>query len=369
MYFPDGESLKQPRHGRKAPKKRLLAIALSSAIVLVVGAGATLYATGTLSSILNPVDDYDGTSGEVVEFTIAEGDSGETIAQNLSDAGIVKSFEAFYKLLLKTEPAPVLIPGVYSLHANMSAKDALTALLDEDNRLVNQVVITEGTLLPNVLKQLADSTKIPLADFQQAVKDPQALGLPSEAKTVEGFLFPATYNFSPNQSANDIIKLMIARTFVALDKANVAPADQFRVITMASLVQKEAGSVEDMYKVARVFTNRLNPDLWSSGLLESDATVAYGSGHTNRWETTVAERADRSNIYNTYLHPGPLVAPISNPGEDAIDAVLNPAAGNWLFFVAVNLETGETIFSETADQHAAAVEKMVAWWQAHPEYE
>lgn len=370
MYFPDGETLKQPRHGRKSPKRKTLWVALGAAAAVVLGASAFgLYSTGALSSILHPVDDYEGISGKTVEFTIAQGDIGETVAKNLANAGIVKSFEAIYKLMLKTDPAPVLIPGVYTLHEHMSAKDALAALSDEKNRLVNQVTITEGTILPKVISQLSAATKIPVAQFESAIKDPQALGLPAQAKTVEGYLFPATYSFSPNQSATDIIEQMIARTFTALDKAKVAPADQFKVITLASLIQKEAGSVKDMSKVSRVFTNRMNEDLWPSGLLESDATVAYGSGHTNRWETTVAERADRSNIYNTYVHPGPLAAPISNPGEDAINAALNPEAGKWLFFVAINLETGETIFSETADQHNAAVVKMQEWWQAHPDYE
>lgn len=369
MYFPDGETHKQPRHGKRSRRNRAWWIIAISAVV-VVGAGSFgLYQSGIVSSLIHPVDDYDTVSGDKVEFTISDGEIGETIAQNLAKTGIVKSFDAFYKLLLKTEPAPVLIPGVYSLNAHMPAKDALAALLDEKNRLVNSVVITEGTILPKVIAQLSAATKIPEAEFTAAIKNPQSLGLPAEAKTVEGFLFPATYNFSPNQSASDIIKQMIARTFSSLEKANVAPADQFRVITLASLIQKEAGSTEDMYKVSRVFQNRLIESMWPSGLLESDATVAYGSGHTNRWETTVEERADRSNTYNTYVHPGPLAAPISNPGDDAIDAALHPVDGKWLFFVAVNLETGETVFSETLEQHLAAVKVSQTWWQAHPEYE
>jgi UPF0755 protein len=369
LYFPDGESIKQPRHGRKPSRRKALWIALSVVVFVVIGGGFTLYSTGVVSSIIHPADDYSGSTGATTEFTISEGESGQSVAENLARAGIVKSFNAFYKLLLKTEPAPVLIPGVYSMQAHMSARDALASLLDENNRLVNQVIITEGTILPKVISQLASATKLPVSDFEAATKSPQALGLPSEAKTVEGYLFPATYSFSPNQSASDIIKQMIARTFTALEKAHVAPANQFRVITLASLIQKEAGSVKDMYKVSRVFQNRLIETMWPTGLLESDATVAYGSGHTNRWETTVAERADTANDYNTYVHPGPLAAPISNPGEDAIDAALHPQAGNWLFFVAVNLETGETVFSETLDQHLAAVAQSQAWWREHPEYQ
>ena len=369
MYFPDGEQHKQPRHGHRPRRRKLIGIiSAACAVLLLGGVGVTLYTSGALSSILHPVEDYSKTSGDTVEFTISEGEIGETVATNLAKAGIVKSFDSFYKLLLKTQPAPVLIPGVYSLKANMTAKDALAALLEPANRLVNQVAMPEGMILPKVLALLASKTKIPLADFEAAVRNPQALGLPKEAINVEGYLFPATYNFSPNMTATQIIKQMVARTFTALEKAKVAPADQFRVITLASLIQKEAGSTQDMYKVSRVFQNRLIPSLWPTGLLESDATVAYGSGNTNRWETTVAERADQSNVYNTYVHPGPLRAPISNPGDDAIDAALHPVAGKWLFFVAVNLETGETVFSETLAQHEAAVKVSQTWWQAHPGY-
>ena len=162
---------------------------------------------------------------------------------------------------------------------------------------------------------------------------------------------------------------MVDRTMADLNEVGVAEADRWRVITFASLVQKESGSVKDMYKVSRVFTNRLDKNIWSSQLLESDATVAYGTGHTNMMNTTDAERADTGNPYNTYAHPGMLFAPISNPGADAIDAALHPVAGKWLYFVAVNFDTGETVFSETLAQHEKAVAQSQAWWQAHPEYQ
>jgi UPF0755 protein len=103
--------------------------------------------------------------------------------------------------------------------------------------------------------------------------------------------------------------------------------------------------------------------------MESDATVAFGTGNTYRVETTSAERADESNLYNTYIHPGLPFAPISNPGDVAIDAVMNPAEGPWMFFVTWNLDTGETIFSETADEHAAGVDIWIAWMDEHPEYQ
>ena len=369
MYFPDGEQAKRPKHG--APRRRRRTLLVSIIVlgaVLIAGVSVASFGRDAISAYLHPVADFSGTGTASVEFVIADGDTGETIAKGLASAGITESFDAFYKLVLKQDPSPVFIPGVYSLKKEMSAQAALDALLNTENRLVNEVVIPEGTILPKVLALLSSATKIPVAEFQAAAKVPSDFGLPQQAKTLEGFLFPATYSFSPNMTASDLLRQMVTRTFAALDKAKVPVVDQFRVITLASLVQKEAGSVKDMYKVSRVFQNRLNKQIWPTLLLQSDATVAYGTGHTNTWNTTDAERADAGNIYNTYVHPGMLAAPISNPGEDAIDSVLHPATGKWMFFVAVNLETGETVFSETLGQHEAAVAQSQAWWQAHPEY-
>ena len=95
--------------------------------------------------------------------------------------------------------------------------------------------------------------------------------------------------------------------------------------------------------------------------LESDATVAYGTGNTHTVWTTDAERADASNKCNTYANAGLPIGPIGNPGDAAINGAVNPADGAWLFFVPINLKTGETVFSETADQHLAAVEQLRAW--------
>ena len=365
MYYPEGDPQSTPAHAKPSKKKRGWIIGGIIAAVVLVGGSVAFVATGTLSSILHPVADYSGTGTSTsVEFTIAEGDTGEVIATNLQKAGVTKSVDAFYRLLLKTNPEPVFIPGVYTLLKEMSAQSALDALTSGKNRVTNQVVIPEGTIASKVYKLLATSTKIPEADFVAAAKNPQSFGLPAQAKTLEGYLYPATYSFSPNQSANEILTEMTKRALDELSSLGVSAAEQWRVVTMASLVQKESGSVADMPKVSRVFANRLAIDM----PLESDATVAYGTGKTNMIETTAAERADASNPYNTYAHAGMLFAPICNPGADAIKAALNPAAGKWLYFVAVNFDTGETVFSETLAQHEKAVQQSQAWWQAHPEY-
>jgi UPF0755 protein len=112
-----------------------------------------------------------------------------------------------------------------------------------------------------------------------------------------------------------------------------------------------------------VFQNRIDQGI----NLESDATVAYGTGNLHTVWTTDSERADASNLYNTYANPGLPIGPIGLPGDLAIEAALTPADGPWLFFVPINLQTGETVFSETVEEHEAAVAVLREWCDASPE--
>ena len=155
--------------------------------------------------------------------------------------------------------------------------------------------------------------------------------------------------------------MMVNEMFKRLDADGVAVADRHHVLTLAALTQKEGGSTADFLKVARVWDNRIDRGM----NLQSDATVAYGAGSTSI-ETTPAQRADKSNKYNTYANPGLPIGPISNPGDAAIKATLNPAQGTWLYFVVVNCSTGETAFSDTLAQQNAANAQLGAWLKAHP---
>ena len=113
----------------------------------------------------------------------------------------------------------------------------------------------------------------------------------------------------------------------------------------------------DRAKVARVFYNRLDS---KDGRLQSDATVAYAVKRTGTVWTTDKER-ESDSPYNTYRFRGLPPGPIAAPAKKAMDAALNPAEGKWMFFVPINLDTGETVFSETYDEHLRAVAKLNAW--------
>lgn len=362
------ETRRESREQISKKRRRIVAGVLIGLLVLG-GAGAwtawSLYENKVREILGLPMnDDFtgEGTLPEI-QITIADGDYGDVVAQKLVDAGVTKSFDAVYRRLL-ADSSIVFTPGVYALKTGMSAQAAIAILADAANRVTLKVTIPEGTVLDKTFALLAEGTGIPVADFETAASDPTKYGLPKQAPSLEGFLFPATYEFNPSDTAVQILQRMVTEMNTRLDALAVDPKDRYSVVTFASIVQRESGSVEgDFAKVARVFQNRLD-DGWK---LQSDATVAYGTGNLDTVWTTNEERADASNPYNTYVHAGLPVGPIGAPGDIALQAVLKPADGPWFYFVPVNLKTGETVFSETAAQHSAAVAELHAWCDASKE--
>ncbi len=358
------------RHAVRKPKRRRrgLIIGLSSvlAVLLVLGIGGgvawSIYGERISLELGWTSNDYSGEGHDEVIVTIRSGDIGEDVAKTLADAGVVKTAQAFYDLLLTQSPAVEFQVGSYRLKREMSAQAALDALRDPANEVEMTVVVPEGMAAMDALQRAADVTGIPMSDFEAAVADPTKYGVPAQFPSIEGFLFPATYTFEPEDTAETIVQTMVDRMWQALDAHGVAADDAWRVLTLASIVQREAGSnLDDFPKIARVFQNRLDDGM----NLQSDATVAYGTGNTHTVWTTSAERADASNKYNTYANPGLPIGPIGLPGDVAIDAALHPADGSWLYFMPINLSTGETVFSNTIEEHEAAVDQLAEWCTAH----
>lgn len=341
--------------------KRSWLVGIAAAIVLLGIAAAIAFANrAAIRSFYDTISgqDYTGDGVCCVTVVIDKGDAGDAIANKLQVAGAIKSASVFYRLVLAENP--VFYPGTYSVNKSASSGFVLEQLLSEENLIVTRVTIKEGLRLGQTLKVLSASTGLPISEFEAAASDLDALGIPSVAVNADGYLFPATYEFDPNESASQILQTMVRRTFQELDNFDVPIADRHRVLTFASIVQKEARLTEDFFKVARVFQNRLDIGM----MLQSDATVSYGSGGTT--VTTTDEERAAKNGYNTYVRSGLPIGPIAGAGALAIDAVLHPADGDWLFFCAVNLKTGETVFSVTGAEHARAVEQWQAWMRANP---
>jgi UPF0755 protein len=319
------------------------------------------FAFDSISSFLSrfQVEDYEGSGGEPVQIVIEPGDDGAAVARKMVEADIIKSFDAIYRDMLRADFT--IYPGTYEFPTQIPGSKALELLIAGENRITLSVTIPEGYRIREITPELVSSLSLDEADIEAAIAGIMDR-LPDQALNAEGYLFPATYTFDPGVSANQVITAMVDRTEAALAKYDVTLKSSFDTITLAALIQVEARLSEDFFKVSRVFLNRLDLGM----LLQSDATVSYGTGGTTV-TTTDAQRAD-DNPYNTYLHPGLPGGPISNPGELAIEAALRPADGDWLYFVTVNLKTGETKFSETWAQHEQAAQEFYAWLRENPEW-
>ncbi|MEV7527463.1 endolytic transglycosylase MltG [Agrococcus sediminis] len=351
---------RRARERRARGRRRL--IGWSIALVVVVGAIiAAVVVVPRLVDRFSGPEDYAGPgTGEVI-VQVQSGQNGYDVAAELAEQDVIASAEAFTDILV-ADPSIQLHPGAYRVQQQMSAQGALDAILDPANKVELRVTVPEGYTLPQVFERLERDLGIPQAEFVQASGDLAQFDLPDDATTLEGWLFPATYTFDDGVTAPAVLQAMIARQTQALDAAGVAEADRQRVLTFASLVQREARLPDDFGRVARVFQNRLDINM----PLQSDATVAYGTGNLHVVTTTAEERADTENPYNTYARPGLPVGPIGAPGDTALQAALAPTEGDWLYFVTVNPETGETVFSETYGEHLAAVEQFQQFLRDNP---
>jgi UPF0755 protein len=323
-------------------------------------------------SVLRPVvdgflesNDYPGPGTGRVQVVVNEGDTGRAIGATLVKADVVKSAKAFLAAAAKDKRSAAIQPGTYSLRKQMAAKGALAVLVDPRNRTVPRVTIREGLWKNEVFAALSKGTGVPVAQYRAAAKDAQAIGLPASAKgNVEGFLYPSTYEFPAKSTAAEQLKIMVAKAVQELDSAGVPEASYERTLTVASIVEGEAG-VADRGKVARVVENRLrNPDGPTVGLLQMDSTVNYALQKRGNLTKPEYDRA-KSSPYDTYANKGLPPGPIGNPGAKAIEAAAHPTPGPWYYFVTVNYDTGETRFAATQAEHDRNNAQRQQWCDAH----
>lgn len=356
---------KEQQVRQRKSRRRRSVVVLVLALALVGGAAFVVWSVvGGLFSgddAEQTVQDYPGPGSGEVQVTVASGDTGGAIGQTLADAGVVATARAFSDAYAQNPNAQSIQPGTYALQLEMKASDAVNALLDEENRVSNRVTVPEGFTAEQIYQRIYEITTIPVEDLQAAAADTAGIGLPAEAGgNIEGWLFPATYEVEPGSSATSVLSQMVSRTVAVLTDRQV-PQDQWEtVLNKASIVEREGKLPDDRPKIARAIENRLAIAM----PLQVDATVLYGLGVTGRGPTR-AETQDASNVYNTYKHTGLPPGPIANPGEVSIDAVLQPADGDWLFWVTVNPETGETKFAKTFDEHQTYVDELRAWQAAN----
>ena len=322
-------------------------------------------------------EDFDGTgNGVEVTVEVPEGATLSTIATELYEAGVVASTKAFISAAEEHPEATGIQPGVYLLQEEMSGEAAVLALLDRSNRNVNGVTIPEGVESWAVYEILSSASGIPVEEFEAAAEDPEALGVPAfwfersdgkdVTKSIEGFLFPSTYEFPPNATAQEMLSIMVGQFLSVAEKLDFVSRVEsergispYEAMLVASLAQAEAGVADDLGKVARVAYNRLYQDFFCDGelmnCLQFDVTTNYGlmvAGGDKKESKNLThdELNDADNLWSTHVYSGLPPTAINNPGELALEGAMAPPEGDWFFFVAVDKE-GNSKFAETEEEH------------------
>jgi len=340
---------KGPRGSRRR-RLRWIAPLVALLVILVPIAIGGAYVYSFYQSKYHPAD-YSGPGTGYIVVQVPSGSSPTSLGPQLAKLGVVASARAFVLAAEHSSNPNGLLPGFYGMHLHMKASLAYALLLNQKNLVQVTVTIPEGWRLTQIVAYLGAKSGIPASAYQAILKNPAPLHLPAYANgNAEGYLFPATYEVLPHETALGVLTGMVQRFEQQAAQVNLPTAAKHmhltegQVIIMASLVEAEGGRVSDYPKIARVIYNRL-----AQGIpLQLDSTVLYG---LHAYGIIASDQQLTSpSPYNTYKHKGLTPGPIDSPGAAAIQAVLSPASGNWIYFVTVNPKTGETLFTASQAQ-------------------
>jgi len=326
-----------PRRERSGAWPVLVAVAALLVFGLAVFLG--------LRSLGGSSNDFQGQGDGSVTVVVAPGDSLRQIGRTLADAGVVSDAGAFVDAASSDPRAQSIEPGTYTLRSHMSAAAAVALMLDPSSRQVRKLVIPEGWRQDKIIDAAAKATGLSTDQIKASLSRAATLGLPTYAAgSTEGFLFPATYDFQPGVTSDQVVTAMLKRfnqSAMQLDleaSAKATGRTPLEIVTVASILEIEAGP-DDYDKVARVIYNRL-----AAGMpLQLDSTVNYALGVSSLKLT--ADQLKTDSPYNTYLNKGLPPGPIDAPGDAALQAALNPATGSWLYFVTTDPKTKKTEFA------------------------
>jgi UPF0755 protein len=372
------------RADRQRSRKRRNLITGSMAVVLVLVVVAAVFIGSKLFSTEN---DFKGDGKRDVVIQVHDGDSTTAIGQILRDNNVVATVKAFVEAARNNQAIAAIQPGFYLVRTEIPAASAVQRLTDPANR-VGKLVIPEGRQLDDVavvgtdivvdgiFTLIAKASCVdldgqrkcaPVDQLRKAAQTAAAgsLNIPGWAaqpvaamgtdhRRIEGLIAPGSFNIDPAASPQDMLAKLIGQStdrYVAgglLDTATAMNMSPYSVLVVASLVQRESKPV-DFAKVARVIYNRMG----QNSKLEFDSTVNY---LLDRQEVATTD-ADRERVtpWNTYASAGLPATPICSPGEQALAAAEHPEAGDWLYFVTVDLQ-GTTLFTHEYQEHLANIE-------------
>ena len=291
-------------------------------------------AGGALYSLQSP---YRGFEGELF-LQFPKGSGTQVIAQKLEDAGVVM-YSWQFLLARAIHPGATLQAGEYRFDSAATVAEVF-GRLNRGDVYYFSFTVPEGSNIFDIARLLEAGGIIPQQEFLNA------------AKTREGFLFPSTYRLSHSTSAAALCDIMTAQFHKEWAKLMPDPAtDVVKVVTLASLIEKETGIAAERPKVASVFANRLRIGM----ALDCDPTVIYAALLENRYHGAIHRSdLDSKHPYNTYQHAGLPPGPIANPGASSLAAALHPASTEFLYFVANPNGEGH-VFTSSLAAHNQAV--------------
>jgi UPF0755 protein len=344
-------------HARRDRRQGSGGRAVLVAVAALVAVGlAVFFGLRSLGGAASPQFTGDGDGS--VTIVVAKGDSLRQIGQTLAGAGVVADEGSFTDAAESDPQAQSIAPGTYTLREHMSGEAAVALMLDPSSRQVKKLAIPEGWRMDRILAAAAKATGLSADSLKESLSRAGTLGLPAYAEgSPEGFLFPATYEFQPGVTPDQVVSALLKRFNQAATEADLETAAKavgrtpLEVITVASILEIE-GAPDDYDKVARVIYNRLEKGM----RLQLDSTVNYALGVSTLKLSAAQLKTD--SPYNTYVTKGLPPGPIDSPGDAAIQAALNPADGPWLYFVTTDPKTKKTEFATTYDQFLVLKKKF-----------
>ena len=301
-----------------------------------------------------------GKTDEDIRFNIPAGSTNSEIADILVNEGVIKNKKLFM-LALKFEKPTAIYPGDITLQPSSGYSEIIEKLsqMRESYKTVS-ITFTEGENLLDIAKKLEDNEVCTADDFLFEFNKNQGFDFENDVDDngdmfyrMEGYFYPDTYEFYVNDSAGNVTKKLreqFEKKYESV-KAKIKNSGMSlnEVMTLASIVQLEAASEDEMPKVASVFLNRLDdPDTYP--MLQSDTTTNYIKNVIKTEADNTASIEHYTECYDTYKCKGLPAGPICNPGMAAINAVLEPKKTDYYYFCN-NLKTGETFYAKTLDEH------------------
>lgn len=331
--------------------------ALTLGIVLILGVSVVLYSNNT-----KPVQ----TESEVIFFDVVEGDSLGSVLSRLEEENLIKS-AFFTKYKAKFINKGEVFVGTFALDKSWTSEEILDYLSHASYGAVEaEVFLVEGSWAKDMAKEISETIAVSEERLLELWNDKAYIQtlidkyevLPSELldNTVarvllEGYLYPDTYRFYVRATEEDVTERLVSNandkylTYKDRMPENMSP---YELMTLASIVEYEASTDEDMRLVAGVFYNRLDAGM----MLQSSVTVCYALYEFDKWEEC-EQNPELDNPYNTYMNEGLPPGPILNPSVRAIEATLDYTESSYLFFIADvhNVVDGRVHYQTTYDEH------------------